>query len=71
MNRDLDISPSIEARSLADYVVALAMHLVQAEDDGTGTYAEAARYDLTIIDAKLAKIRAAVDRMPKRRRVAA
>lgn len=66
-----DISPCIEARSLADHSVALAVHLAQAADDWTGVYADAARHDLQNIEERLTRIKAAVAKMPTSNRKAA
>lgn len=71
MARYHDISPCIEARSLADHCVGLAIHLSQAEDSCSGVYADAARYDLEQIEAQLIRIKAAVAKMPTVKKEAA
>ena len=70
MARDTDIAPCIHARSLADHCVGLAMHLVDAERDGTSVWADAARHDLRCIEELLTRIKAAVAKMPTRQEAA-
>ncbi|MFC0633257.1 hypothetical protein [Brevundimonas balnearis] len=59
-----EISPVIEARSLADHCVGLAISLADAERCGYGVYADAARHEIGNIKRCLGRIEAAVAKMP-------
>lgn len=70
MKRDLGYI-SITARQLADHAVGLAMNLAIGNDDRTGVYCDAARYDITLIEADLAQIKAVLANAPTMNRGAA